>query len=122
MIFASEGAITTSSRPHGLAGKPERAEAVRSVQVFPPSAVRKKPLPLGLSGPSPPERNVHPLRRKSQSPANSTSGFVGSMASPAQPVERFGPLRISFQLFPPSMVLYRPRSGLSLQSLPGTQA
>src|SRR6516165_4699521 len=109
-------------RPYGFFGKPLFAASVTSVQDLPASAERNRPLPDGLSGPSPPERNVHPLRRKSHRLANNTSGFVGSMASPAQPVERFGPLRISFQLFPPSVVLYRPRSGLSLQSLPGTQA
>src|SRR5207244_5392752 len=74
------------------------------------------------SGPSPPERKVHPLRRKSQRPAKSTSGFFESIDRPEQPVERLPPLRISDQVLPPSPVLYTPRSALSLQSLPGTQA
>ena len=62
-------------------------------------------LALGDSGVSPPERNVQPLRRKSQSPANSTSGFFGSIATVLQPVERFGPVRIRSQVLPPSVVL-----------------
>ncbi len=37
-----------------------------------------------------------------------------------QPVERFAPFRIVVQVCPPSVVLYRPRSSLSLHSLPGT--
>ena len=44
------------------------------------------------------------------------------MATLPQPVDRFGPLRISCQLPPPSVVLYSPRSAESLHRLPGTQA
>ena len=51
------------------------------------SAVRRSALPLAALGPSPPERNVHPLRRKSQVPASSTSGFCGSMVRLEQPVD-----------------------------------
>src|SRR2546429_5140678 len=52
-----------------------------------------------------PERKVHPLRRKSHNPANSLSGLRGSMATPAQPVERFAPFSTSCQLWPASLVL-----------------
>ena len=114
--------MTTSTRPQGLEGKPALVFSVSSVQVLPPSPERKRPLPLGAAGPSPPERNVHPFRRKSHIPAKRTSGFLGSIAREEQPVERFAPLSARLQLFPPSFVRYTPRSELSLQSLPGTQA
>src|SRR5262249_38139060 len=99
-----EGAMATSMRPQGFAGRP-LAPAATSFQVLPPSADRKSALPLGALGPSPPERNVHPLRRKSQRPASSASGFFGSMATVEQPVERLEPLSTSAQVLPPSVVL-----------------
>ena len=114
--------MTVSTRPHGFAGRPAFVFAVSSVQLLPPSAERNRPLPLGASGPSPPERNVQPLRRKSHMPAMSTSEFFGSIVTEEQPVERFAPLSTSDQLRPPSVVLYSPRSALSLQSFPGTHA
>src|SRR4051812_29168356 len=70
-IFASEGANTTSPRPHGPGGRPFWAAI--DVHVLPPSAERNMPLPLGAFGPSPPDRNVQPWRRKSHSPAIRTS-------------------------------------------------
>ena len=56
-----------------------RSLASSSVQVAPPSVDLKRPLPLGASGPSPPERNVQPLRRKSHMPAKISFGFFGSI-------------------------------------------
>ena len=82
--FGEDGAITTSTRPHGCGGKPLPSSVF---QVLPPSAVRKSALPLTAFGPSPPERNVHALRRKSHIPAKRTSGFFGSMVRLEQPVE-----------------------------------
>src|SRR6476646_2577955 len=114
--------MATARRPYGFFGKPLLASGVTSVHVLPPSAERKSPLPDGLSGPSPPERNVQPFRRKSQVQAKRTFGSFGSMARPETPVERFEPFRIWVQFAPPSVVLYRPRSGESLQSAPGTAA
>src|SRR5262249_26325964 len=67
--WVSEGATTTSTRPQEPAGRPLFAAAVSAVQVLPPSALRNRPLPLDVSGPSPPERYVQPLRRKSHIPA-----------------------------------------------------
>src|SRR5258708_3075082 len=104
-IFGSERAMTTSSRPQGFWGSPEWLAAFSSLHVFPPLVVRKNPLAVVGSGTLPPERKVHPWRRKSHRPAKRISGFVGSIASPAQPVERFGPLRMRLQVFPPSLVL-----------------
>src|SRR5712691_8567901 len=101
MICGLDGATATSTRPHGLGG----SVCVTSVHERPPSEVLYNPLPLCASGPSPPERNVQPLRRKSQRPAKSTSGFFESMESPEQPVERLPPLRISDQLLPLSLVI-----------------
>src|SRR5262245_29154063 len=103
----SDGATTASTLPHGFGGSPAgvwaafvsdggvRAEpdswgsGTISVQLLPPSFERNSPLPLGASGPSPPERKVHPLRRKSHIPAKRTSGSTGSMDRLEQPVERF---------------------------------
>src|SRR5712691_4159624 len=70
-----EGATATATRPHGLVGRPLALWASSSVHDAPPSVVLNRPLPLGALGPSPPERNVHPLRRKSHVPAKSVFGF-----------------------------------------------
>src|SRR6266566_3597138 len=95
-----EGAIATSTRPHGFGPNP-----FNSVQLWPPSVDLNSALALGASGPFPPERKVQPLRRKSQSPAKTTSGFFGSIATVLQPVERLGPVKIRSQVLPPSVVL-----------------
>src|SRR5262245_10757650 len=108
-------------RPYGFLGNPF-FPASSSVHVLPPSTVRKRPLPLGASGPSPPDRNVQPFLRKSHIPAIKVDGFCGSMLTPEQPVDRFPPFKIRFQVLPPSIVLYNPLSGESLHSFPGTQA
>jgi hypothetical protein len=63
-----EGATATATRPHGFTGRPVLA-VLRSVQVAPPSVVLNSAEALGAVGPSPPERNVHPRRRKSHIPA-----------------------------------------------------
>src|SRR3954462_5429928 len=110
--------MPTSIRPYGFEPRPFGT----SVHVFPPSALRRKALPLGASAPSPPDRNVPPLRRKSHRAAKSTSGFFGSIETLEHPVERFGPRKICDHVFPPSAVLKIPRSAESLQSFPGTQA
>src|SRR5881296_160808 len=107
-------------RPYGFFGKPLLASGVISVQVSPPSPERNRPLAEGAVGLSPPERYSHPLRRKSHIAANITSGLVGSIVIDVQPVERLPPCRICFHVLPPSVVWYRPRSGESLQSAPGT--
>src|SRR4051812_9840292 len=100
---ASEGAYASSTRPHGPAGKPFACETGRHVR--PSSVERNIPLPLGAFGPSPPERNVQPLRRKSHIPASITDGFLGSNATLEQPVDRFAPANTSAQVLPPSLVL-----------------
>src|SRR4029077_9241581 len=104
MRFAFEGAIATARRPYGFFGKPLFASGVISVQVLPPSFERNNPLAEGLSGPSPPERYSQPFRRKSHMHANIVSGFVESIARSVQPVEGLAPLRIRFQVLPPSVV------------------
>src|SRR4029077_9852305 len=122
MRCAFEGAIATAMRPYGFFGKPLLASCVIPVQGLPPSVDRNNPLADGAVGLSPPERYSQPLRRKSHMAANITSGLAGSIATPVQPVERFGPLRTCCQVLPPSVVLYRPRSGESLHNAPGTAA
>src|SRR5262245_15480262 len=97
--------MATSTRPHGFAGRPLPVSLFSSLQVFPPSELRRWALPLAASGPSPPYRNVQPFRRKSHSPAIKASGSAGSMARLEQPVERFDPLRIWAHVLPPSVVL-----------------
>src|SRR5688500_5096948 len=97
--------MATAMRPYGFFGKPVAFSGVISVQVAPPSAVRKRPLAEGLSGPSPPERNVQPCRRTSHMAANILFGSDGSIAISEQPVERFAPFSTRFQFLPPSVVL-----------------
>src|SRR6266567_96581 len=63
-----EGATATATRPHGFTGSPVAA-VLRSIHVAPPSVVLNSAEALGAVGPSPPERNVQPLRRKSHMPA-----------------------------------------------------
>src|SRR5881227_385279 len=109
-------------RPYGFFGKPLLASAVISVHVLPPSVERNKPLAEGAVGLSPPERYSQPFRRKSHIVANMMSGLIGSIFTSVQPVERFAPLRTWFHVLPPSVVLYRPRSGESLHNAPGTAA
>src|SRR5688572_20171584 len=82
-----DGATVTATRPHGLAGSPRADCAVRLDHVAPPSVLLNRPLPLGASGPSPPDRNVHPLRRKSHMPAYSVLGFFESIEIIEQPVD-----------------------------------
>src|SRR2546430_11881304 len=91
-------------RPYGFARKPLLACGVISVQRLPPSALRYRPPPENAVGPSPPERNVQPLRRKSHRLANSTSGARGSRAMLPQPVDRLAPFSMSCQVPPPSVV------------------
>src|SRR5712692_7612538 len=105
MTFGFEGAIVTAIRPQGFAGNPLALFSSSSCHVVPPSAVLKTPLPLVAAGPSPPERNVQPLRRKSHMPANRVLESCGFMEIIEQPVERFPPFKILFQLLPPSVVL-----------------
>src|SRR5262249_41939959 len=99
------GATATATRPQGLGGSPRALRSSSGVQFAPPSLLLNNPLPLGASGPSPPERKVQPLRRKSHIPANSVWGCCGSMLSIEQPVEALAPASTLVQLFPPSLVL-----------------
>src|SRR6266516_546678 len=98
-----DGATATATRPHGLDGSP--FALLSSVQDAPPSLLLNRPLPLGALGPSPPERNVHPLRRKSHIPAKIVFGFVGSTDSIEHPFERFDPFSTCTHVLPPSVVL-----------------
>src|SRR5206468_9317303 len=112
-----DGATATATRPHGLGGSPL---PVSSAQVAPPSVLLKTPEALGAVALSPPERNVQPRRRKSHIPAYKVWGCDGSIVIIEQPVDAVAPLRTLAHVLPPSLVLYTPRSALSLHSLPGT--
>src|SRR6202035_2279610 len=72
--------------------------------------------------PGPPERKVHPWRRKSQVEAKTVFGSLRLVASIPQPVEPLAPARTFFQVLPPSDVLKTPRSSLSFQTWPVAQA
>src|SRR6478736_9694173 len=117
-----DGAIATARRPYGFFGKPLLACSVISVHVLPPSVERNNPLAEGSVGAAPPERYSQPLRRKSHIAANMMSGLLGSIFTSVQPVETFAPLRTCRHVLPPSVVLYKPRSGESLHNAPGTAA
>src|SRR5205809_7860989 len=98
-----DGATATATRPHGLDGSP--LAPLSSVQDAPPSLLLNKPLPLVALGPSPPERNGHPLRRKSHIPAKIVFGFARSRDSIEHPVETYEPLSTFTHHRPPSVVL-----------------
>src|SRR5216117_3634120 len=116
-----DGATVTTTRPHGFGGSPAALVDVSSVHVAPPSVLLKRREALGTVALSPPERNVQPRLRKSHIPAYNVFAFDGSIASIEQPVDRFVPRNTLVHVLPPSVVLYTPRSSLSLHSLPGTQ-
>src|SRR6267143_7037552 len=105
MTFGFDGATVTATRPHGFAGSPLALGAFRSLHVAPPSVLLNKPLALGAFSPSPPERNVHPLRRKSHIPANSVFGLFGSIDIIEHPVDALAPFRTLLHVLPPSVVL-----------------
>src|SRR5712671_380972 len=104
-MFGLDGAIATAILPHGFVGSPGAVVALRSLHVAPPSVLLNKPLALAAFSPSPPERNVQPLRRKSHMPAKSVFGLFGSIDIIEQPVDAFDPLRILVQVCPPLVVL-----------------
>src|SRR5436190_7811196 len=97
-------------RPHGFGGRPFAFAGSRLANDFAPSCDSNRPEPDTASGPSPPERNVQPLRRKSHSDTNRWPASDGSMLTSAQPVDAFGPLSASVHVLPPSRVTYRPRA------------
>src|SRR2546425_9786850 len=101
--FGLDGATATATRPHGLDGSP--FALLSSVQDAPPSLLLNRPLPLGAVGPLPPERNVHPLRRKAHMPAKIGFRICGSSDSIEQPVQRFDPFSTFTHVLPPSVVL-----------------
>src|SRR5881227_422883 len=100
-----DGADATATRPHGFVGNPLALCASSDVHVAPPSVVFHNPLPMGTSGLSPPERNVHALRRKSHIPAYKVLGLLESIDSIEQPVDAFEPASTFDHVLPPSVVL-----------------
>src|ERR1700730_17094422 len=105
MRLESLGATATAMRPYGLRGDPALPPGGTSGRASPPHAERKRPLPDGAVGVSPPERNVHPLRRKSHKAAKITFGSTGSSVKLEQPVERFAPRSTRLQVLATSTVL-----------------
>src|SRR4051812_5898764 len=104
-MLGFDGATLTATRPHGFDGRPDADLSSSDCHVVPPSVDLKRPLPLAASGPSPPERKLQPLRRKSHMPAKSVLGLARSRVSIEQPVEAFVALRTFVQLLPLSLVL-----------------
>jgi hypothetical protein len=100
-----DGATVTAILPHCFAVRPFALDSLRSLHVAPPSVVLNSPLALGAVSPSPPERKVHPFRRKSHIPAYTVFGFFESIDIIEQPVYGLDPLRILVQLCPPLVVL-----------------
>src|SRR5260370_40174025 len=119
--FGFDGATVTATRPHGLVGSPFALFSSSSVQEAPPSVLLKSPLPLGALEPSPPERNVQPLRRKSHMPAYKGLGLDGSIDSIEHPVDAVAPFSTFAHVLPPSGRLQTPPASLSLHSCPGQQ-
>src|SRR5690242_917235 len=100
--------MASPMRPLVVSGKPP---PFTSVHVLPASVVFHRALP------GPPELRKYGPRTRCQLEANSTSGLVGSIAmsmKPACGLMNFA----SCQVVPPSVVLYRPRSGFGPQAQP----
>src|SRR6267143_2029089 len=89
-----DGAAVTATRPHGFAGRPWAVDSLRSLHVVPPSVLLNNPLALAAVSPSPPDRNVQPLRRKSHIPAYTVFGFFESIDIIEQPVDGLDPFNI----------------------------
>src|SRR5690348_9304595 len=81
------------------------------VQVAPPSVVLKMPLP------GPPLENVHGRRYACHIVAYNTRGSAGSIASVIAPVWSLTNW-IFFQVLPPSVLLYTPRSAFGAHTWP----
>ena len=65
-----------------------------------------RPLPLGASGPSPPERNVHPLPTEiPHAGIERLRSLDGSIDIIEQPVDALEPASTLVHVFPPSVVL-----------------
>src|SRR5581483_2125654 len=94
-----DGATARPMRPRSTVGSP----ALSFVQLAPPSVERYR----ALSGP--PSMSVQTCRRRWYAAAISTSGLRGSSTTSVTPV--FSLMDSThFQVLPPSVVLYRPRS------------
>src|SRR4029077_19501957 len=98
-MFAFDGATASAILPYGFSGSPWLLVGAISLQWSPPSVLLNNPLP------GPPERNVHPWRRKSHMEANIVFGSCGLEASMPHPVEAFVPAKTFFHVVPPSVVL-----------------
>ena len=91
---------STAMRPSGPVGKPV---PVTLVHVSPPSVLLKSALP------GPPPFMQQAVRRRWYMLAKSTFGSAMEMATSLAPVSS-SPLSTCFQVSPPSVVLYTPRS------------
>src|SRR5689334_11169894 len=100
MVDGFERAMSRPMRPMiGLFGSP----LVTCVHPCPPSLSFRK------ARPAPPPLNPHGVRRRSYDAAISTFGLLGSITTSVKPV--FSSMNLVLvQVFPPSVVLYRPRS------------
>src|SRR6266516_1682781 len=103
MTLLSLGAIASPMRPFMVSGKPP---PLTSVHVLPPSVVFQSALP------GPPEFRKYGSRWRCQLVAKSNSGFEGSIATSMKPARSEMNL-MSCHVCPPSVVLYRPRSGFA---------
>src|ERR1035438_1042913 len=104
-------ALTGETEMVTLPNRPAGKSFVCFVHVFPPSDDLYKPLPF------PPELKDQGVLLNSHIPAYMISGFCQSIATSLHPVFS-STYRIFSQVFPPSDVLYKPRSGPGFQSGP----
>src|SRR6185312_1685518 len=99
--FESAGDTATPILPRMPPGNPAFFEML--VQCSPPSVLFHKPLP------GPPLESAHGLRSASQVLAYSTCGLFWSITTSTAPALSLTK-RTLFQVAPPSVVLYTPRS------------
>src|ERR1041385_4605092 len=108
MTFGFDCAIAMPIRPSVVVGRPS---PLPCVHVLPASVVFHSPLP------GPPLESEYGVRTRCQLAANSTSLLDGSIATSMNPALSDTNL-MSCPVFPPSVVLERPRSGFADHAWP----
>src|SRR3990172_7131159 len=110
-ILPSEDANATPMRPSVVVGRPLLRSPEMRVQRLPPSVVRHS------AEPGPPLLSEYAVRTRSHDVAIRMSGLVGCIVRSTKPARSLTKLTLR-QVWPPSVVLKRPRSRLAPHGRP----